>query len=505
MISEKILDLIQTIAPDFDDVASFIGGEWILGEGEEIIVKWAHDDTVMLSYRDAGTQWLDRLNQVSTLAQHQWAALTAAKRGQIINEIGCLIDSHADVLARIESLSANKPIRDARGEVLKVAEMFRYYAGWADKIHGDVISVPTTHLNYVVYEPLGTVLQITPWNAPIFTCGWQVAPAITAGNAVILKPSELTPITSLLVAYLAEQAGVPSGLINVLAGLGHTAAQSVIQNGDIQKVVFVGSVPTGKKIAVAAAEQGIACVLELGGKSANIVFEDADYERALRGAQNAIFANAGQSCVSGSRLLVQRTIFERFVQDLAQATHKFVVGDPADERTQISPINNAKQYAHIRLMIQEALDEGGVIPEGNVNPLPDGAGYYVNPTIIIGHNGMRCAQEEIFGPVVVVIPFADEAEAIAIANDSKFGLAGAVWTQNVGRAQRVAQALKAGTIWINGYKTLHVSSPFGGYKDSGYGRSSGLAALHAYSQIKSVWVETAAEPLVNFGYGTQEA
>lgn len=505
MISENILKLVQTIAPDFDAVASFIGGEWIRGEGEEIMVHWAHDETVMLSYRDAGTQYVDRLNQVSRRAQKQWAALTAARRGQIIYEIGRLIGRYADVLATIESLSANKPIRDARGEVLKVAEMFCYYAGWADKIHGDVINVPTTHLNYVVYEPLGTVLQITPWNAPIFTCGWQVAPAITAGNAVILKPSELTPISALLVAYLAEQVGAPSGLINVVAGLGHTAAQAVIQNGDIQKVVFVGSVPSGKKIAVTAAEQGIDCVLELGGKSANIVFEDADYEKALRGAQNAIFANTGQSCVSGSRLLVQRSIFERFVHDLTRATHKFVVGDPADEHTQIAPINNAKQYAYICSMIQGALAEGGMIPAGNITPVPDVPGYYINPTVIIGHNGMQCAQEEIFGPVVVVIPFTDEAEAIAIANDSKFGLAGAVWTQNIGRAQRVAQAIQAGTIWINGYKTLHVSSPFGGYKSSGYGRSSGLAVLHAYSQIKSVWVETAADPLVNFGYGTQEA
>lgn len=504
MVDSSLLALIQQVAPTFHEVASYVNGEWVAGTGDEIEVRFAHDDTHMLSYRDADMNIIKELSQIAALAQKQWMVLPAVKRGQIIYKIGEKIEEYADVLARIESLSANKPIRDAKGEVAKVAEMFRYYAGWADKIHGEVISVPTTHLNYVVYEPLGTVLQVTPWNAPMFTCGWQIAPAITAGNAVILKPSELTPITSLLVAYLAEQVGVPVGLINVLAGYGHTIAQAVIERTDVQKVVFVGSVPTGRKIATAAAAKGIPSVLELGGKSANIVFSDADYDKALRGAQNAIFANAGQSCVSGSRLLIQENIFDRFIQDLAAATHKFKIGNPVDETTQISPINNAKQYQHICRMIQHAVEQGAKIAEGNITPIPESDGYYVNPTIIVGDNSLECAQEEIFGPVVVAMPFRDEEHAISLANDSRFGLAGAVWTQNIGRAQRVVRQLKAGTVWVNGYKTIHVSSPFGGYKESGYGRSSGLAALHAYSQTKSVWVETAEEPLVNFGYGTQE-
>lgn len=504
MMHENLLTLVRQIVPTFEGIASYINGSWRVGKGDEIVGKFAHDDTVMFSYHDTDELHICELNDFTKQAQQKWLSLTAFGRGQVIHRIGDEILKASEVLAQIESICANKPIRDARGEVTKVAEMFHYYAGWADKIHGDVISVPTTHLNYVVYEPLGTVLQITPWNAPIFTCGWQVAPAITAGNAVILKPSELTPITSLLVAYLAEQAGVPKGLINVLAGYGHTIAQAVIEKGDVQKVVFVGSVPTGRKIATASAKRGIACVLELGGKSANIVFEDADYDKALRGAQNAIFANAGQSCVAGSRLLVQSSIFDRFVKDLAQSTHKFKVGLPSDPDTQISPIHNHKQYQHVCAMIQSALAEGAELATDNITPIPQSEGYYINPTVLVGNNDMSCAQQEIFGPVVVAIPFDDENHAISIANDSQFGLAAAVWTKDVGKAQRVVKMLKAGTVWVNGYKTIHVSSPFGGYKDSGYGRSSGLTALHAYSQQKSVWIETASEPLVNFGYGTQE-
>lgn len=487
--------------------ANWVNGQLAHGEGETITLIDPVTDQPLMHYQDAGPALVASAAGAAKRAQQAWLALSASERGRRLYRAASGIAGHEASLAQLESLIAGKPLRDCRGEVDKVREMFEYYAGWCDKQHGEVIDVPSSHLNYVQRVPYGVVGQITPWNAPLFTCGWQLAPALAAGNGVLLKPSELTPITSSILAMLLERGGnLPAGLLNIVNGLGHTTGAALTSHPAIAKLVFVGSPETGRRIAAASAQRLVPSVLELGGKSANIVFSDAPLDDAVAGAQAAIFAAAGQSCVAGSRLLLQENIAEEFLDRLVSAIGSLQVGLPGDETTRMGPLQNAAQYQRVRQMIDEAVTEGATILAGGERPagLPEEAGgYFLAPTLLGGVTPeMAIASEEVFGPVLAVMTFRNEEEAVALANGTRFGLAGAVWSQDTGKALRIAHQLSAGTVWVNGYKSISVMSPFGGFGDSGYGRSSGPEGLHEYTTTRSIWVETAPRATAAMGYGS---
>lgn len=481
-----------------EDVGSYVGGRVLPGAGEAVGLVDPATEQEILTYADGAEAAVDAAVEAAEAAQRSWWALTASARGRVLTEAGRQVREHLQPLAELEARTAGKPLRDAIGETTKVAEMLEYYGGWADKQHGEVIPVPTSHMTYTVREPYGVVAQMTPWNAPVFTAGWQIAPALAAGNGVVLKPSELSPLTSVLLARLVEAAGAPTGLVNVIAGLGPTAGQRLVTHPGIAKVVFVGSPATGRRIAAAAGEHLTPSVLELGGKSANIIFADADVDRAVAGAATAIFSGSGQSCVAGSRLLVHSSVHDQVIEKLGALARTIRLGDPMDESTQVGPVQNRAQLERITGMVSEAAAGAYVVSGGERLDRP---GFFYPPTLLAGvANTDPIAQQEVFGPVVAAIPFEDEQEAIALANATDFGLAGAVWTGDGARGHRVAAGLKAGTIWINSYKTINVMAPFGGFGHSGFGRSSGYDGLTEYSEPKAVWVETDAEAPLPFGY-----
>ena len=480
---------------------SLVDGEIIAGDGAKITLQDPATGDALLEYNSAGPALVAQAASGAARAQGIWQGLNGAERGRRLWAMAPLLRQAAESLARLESAQTGKPLRDARAEVARVAEMAEYWAGWCDKIEGRIIPVPSGHTVMVRREALGVVLAITPWNAPIFTAGWNVFPALAAGNAVLLKPSEFTPLTSLALGLIAEQAGLPRGLFQVLAGPGQGTGAALLAAPEIAKVVFVGGVAAGRAVAATAAARGVPTVLELGGKSANIVFEDADFASAIQGAQQAIYAGSGQSCVAGSRLLVQRSLHDRFIAALAEAQRRIRLGDPLDAATEMGPVANARQFAHVRELLAAGEASGAaVMAAARPGELPEG-GFWVPPTLLAGlSNEARPAREEIFGPVVAAVPFDDEAEAITLANATPFGLAGAVWTRDLGRAHRVAAAVRAGTFWVNGYRTIHVSVPFGGFGASGHGRSSGQEVLAELTQSKAIWIDTAQQPALGFGH-----
>jgi aldehyde dehydrogenase (NAD+) len=428
----------------------------------------------------------------TALESGPWSAMSPTQRGKLLNRLAALIERDVARLAEIERRDNGKLVSEVNVQVAYTAEYYRYYGGLADKVQGAVLPTDKKGVfSYTRHEPKGVVAIITPWNSPLTLTAWKLAPALAAGCTAVIKPSEYTSPSMIEFARLFEEAGFPPGVVNVVTGFGHEAGLALVEHPDVAHVGFTGGEQAGIKIYEAAARGLKTVTLELGGKSPNIVFDDADLDQAVKGAVSGIFAAAGQQCVAGSRLLVQRGIQQAFVQRLLDFLKDVRIGDPSDPKTQIGPIATAPQFRKIMDYIQIAKNEGARCILGG-NALPHvGAGQFVEPTIFTGvRNDMRIAQEEVFGPVLCVIPFDDEEDAIRIGNDIVYGLAAGVWTRSLHRANLMAARLKAGTVWINNYRATSFTSPFGGYKRSGIGRESGVEAIKEYLETKCVWVST---------------
>jgi len=427
----------------------------------------------------------------------EWRTMTASRRGELLRRLGDLITGHSAALAETEVRDNGKLFAEMSAQTAYMAQWYHYFGGLADKIEGSVIPTDKAEtFNYTRYEPLGVVAAIVPWNSPLLLTTWKLAPALAAGNTVVIKPSEYTSASVLEFMKLIEQAGFPPGVVNVVTGFGPEVGAPLIEHPLVAKIAFTGSDATGQRVYESAARGLKRVSLELGGKSPNIVFEDAEIENAIKGVISGIFAATGQTCIAGSRLLVQRSIHKEFLDRLVAFAKTAQMGNPMNRETQIGPVTNRPQFDKILKYIDIAKAEGAVpVLGGAVATRPEcGEGWFVEPTIFDDvHNGMRIAQEEVFGPVLAVIPFGDDEEAIAIANDVAYGLAAGVWTQNMRRALMMAERLQAGTVWINTYRAVSYLSPFGGYKRSGLGRESGHEAIKEYLQVKSVWISTASD------------
>lgn len=475
----------------------FINGRFTDAEsGETLDTLNPHDNSVITSVAMAGKADIDKAVRAAQAAFPKWSRMAAMDRGHLLLKLADAIDANTDELAQLETLDTGHPLRDTLGlDAPRTAVTFRYFGGMADKLEGTVIPVEEGFLNYMLREPVGVVGQVVPWNFPLMFTSWKMGPALAAGNCVVLKPAELTPLTTLRIAELMAEVGFPDGVVNIVPGLGNVAGQYLAEHPDVGKIAFTGSTITGKRIVQASSGNLKKVQLELGGKGANIVFGDANLDAAVNGSAFAVFHNQGQACIAGSRLVLHESIADEFIERFVKLAASIRLGNPLDLNTEMGPLTSRLHRDRVLSYCDVARAEGGrVLLGGKAPSSPELAnGCYVEPTVVVADPGSRVSQEEVFGPFISITTFKTDEEALAIANGTQYGLGGGLWTRDLQRAHKFARDMKSGMVWINCYKRVNPASPFGGVGLSGYGREMGFEAMREYTQVKSVWVNVDAQ------------
>lgn len=474
-----------------------IGGEFVdAADGATIDVLDPHDGSLLAQVAEAKEEDVDRAVRAASKAHGHWSRLAAADRGRLLLKLADAIEADAEGLALLETRDTGHPLRDTLAlDVPRTAATFRYFGGMADKFQGSVVPVEQGFLDYVVPESLGVIGQIVPWNFPVMFTSWKLGPALAAGNTVVMKPSEITPLSALRIAELAAAVGFPDGVINMVPGYGNTAGQRIVDHPDVAKISFTGSTNVGRAIARNAADTLKQVHLELGGKGANIVFADADLNAAVGGTAFGMFHNQGQACIAASRLIVHESIADEFLEKLVRLAGSIALGDPKDRATEMGPLTSALHRDRVMSYLDIATNESGQVLTGGKAPetaeLADG--YYVEPTVVTTDPGARSAQEEVFGPFMVAHTFRTDEEALEIANGTQYGLGAGLWTRDLARAHKMAREVRAGMVWVNSYKRVNPGSPFGGVGVSGYGREMGFEAMREYSEPKATWINVDAQ------------